>query len=344
MIHKLSLFDFRNYTERRFEFSEKNIVFFGGNGRGKTNILEALSVLSVGASWRENSPADLIRMGSSSAKIETTAEENSYQVIIEPRSRTFHRNQKKISLRKHFGALPSLLFVPEFLTLFSGPKRDRQRFFDRFLFQTNGLYRETLSRCMRAVRQKNTLLRDQSSNSEIESWNEILAETIPQIFEMRQNFLREISLPLQKEFSRISKTSEPLSLGLRTAEKWEAASHRVRDFFQKNLLRERAAQRCLIGPHRDDFVFFLRDKEACMTASRGEERTIMIALLSAQKQLLLQALGTDPMLLLDDVFSELDQSRQDQLDSLCNGSQTFFTTTHQSHFENFSRKVQSFEI
>ncbi len=130
-------FDFRNAKEKHFEFTEKNVVFYGGNGKGKTNILEAISILSVGKSWRETGAEDLIRDQGPDSKnpdpnavIQATLENgNLYEVKIAPRSRSFEKNAKKVSLRQHFGKIPTLLFVPEHLMLFSGTKRNRQRFF-----------------------------------------------------------------------------------------------------------------------------------------------------------------------------------------------------------------------
>ncbi|MCF7830583.1 DNA replication and repair protein RecF [Candidatus Gracilibacteria bacterium] len=348
MINKLSLLDFRNYEHKQLEFKEKNIVFWGGNGRGKTNILEAISILSMGRSWRETSPLDLIRKESPSAKIEATMNEGDYyEIIVESNTRIFKRNEKKISLKQHFGRIPTLLFVPEHLTLFSGPKRDRQRFFDRFLFQISASYRDNLTRFRQALKQKNALLKmseGSSSTLELSPWNNILAETIPAILNTRKEFLRELNPLLQKEFNSISGNQEPLSIELDIKEDYLVTSEGVQDFFTKNTKREERAQCCLIGPHRDDFKFYLRNTSLLSTASRGEERSVLLAMLAAKKHLLKTKLNQNHILLLDDVFSELDQSRQNHLEKLCNDSQIFFTTTHSSHFEKFSHLVEKFEI
>ena len=161
MLKQLKLFDFRNHAERTFEFPSAEegggIVFFGSNGRGKTNILEALSILIVGKSWRERAAADLIYnpgvqqtpgLGKDSALIEAEVAGDTYRVLIQPHARRFERNGKRISLKQHFGKIPTLLFAPEHLGLFSGRKQDRQRFFDRFLIQIFPQSRENLSRAV----------------------------------------------------------------------------------------------------------------------------------------------------------------------------------------------------
>ncbi len=350
MLQKLSLFDFRNYAERHFEF-ERKVVFWGENGRGKTNILEAISLLSVGKSWREKSATDLIMEGKGSAMIQgTDFEKNLLKVQIQPRSRMFQKNEKKIPLKKYFGILPTLLFVPEHLHLFSGTKTARQQYFDRFLAQILPTYRDHLLRANRARKQKNAILkayRDEFPHfpyEQILPWNEILAEVIPAIWKERSEFLTQINPVLQAELEKISAVADPIKIALETPEEFEPTSSGVLAFFEKNKEREAAAGKCLLGPHRDDFAFFFRDKPLLSSASRGEERSVLLALLSAKKKLLQDTLGQLPILLLDDVFSELDAKRQGYLEQICGEAQVFFTTTHEAHFEQFEDGVQKFEI
>lgn len=346
MIRELTLHDFRSYERRTFSFTEPCLIFFGGNGQGKTNILEAISILSTGKSWRETSARDLIRQESESALIQaklTTGDQ--YQIIIQPRSRQFTKNEKKIALKQHFGTIPTLLFVPEHLTLFSDNKRARQRFFDRFLFQIDPHYRDMLSHFNRALKHKNALLKQEHiTPDQLRPWNTILSETIPQIHQARLGLLRELNPLLQTRLDALSSTSEPIRITLDQHGDYEPTQEGLQAFFQAQQRREIAAQRTLIGPHRDDFLFSFRDKPILSSASRGEERSVLLALLAAKKHLLKAKIGIAPMLLLDDVFSELDQNRQDHLEALCDGSQVFFTTTHESHFENFSLPMKKFQI
>ncbi|MBT3349220.1 DNA replication and repair protein RecF [bacterium] len=355
MIEKLILDDFRNYSEKSLEFEEKKIVFFGGNGRGKTNILEAISILSVGKSWRETAAVDLLRDDAESAQIRSVVHNgDQFRVQIQPRSRTFFRNDKKIPRHKFFGQIPSLLFAPEHLSLFSGAKRERQKFFDRFLAQLWPTYRENLARADRAVRQKNALFRevwkDNSGISEpgfenaIRPWNEILAESIPEVWRLRTKFLASLAEPLQTQLSEISAASDPVAVSLVSPEHFDPSPDGVRAFFSQNFARESAAKKCLLGPHRDDFLFSLRERSLITTASRGEERSVLLALLAAQKNILSDFSGQVPVLLLDDCFSELDDDRQAALQKLCVGTQAFFTTTHEEHFARFDGDVQKIKI
>lgn len=353
MITNLSLYDFRNYTEKSFEFSEKNVVFFGENGRGKTNILEALALFSVGKSWREQTGADLIRIGSESALLKAKTDTNDfYRIIIQNRSRSFEKNEKKIPLQKHFGQIASLLFVPEYINLFSGTKQNRQRFFDRFLFQVSTPFRDLLSKYNKALKQKNALLKtfegdilsENNIRNQIQPWNILFSELIPQIINLRKDFLIKINPILEKEFQNISQSKDPLSIELTQKEEYDPSPEGVLVFLKENFKRELYSKRCIIGAHRDDFNFVLRERPLRATASRGEERSVLLSFLSAQKDLMKTLINKNPILLLDDVFSELDQSRQDYLEHLCSESQIFFTTTHENHFKNFSFPIQKIKI
>ena len=346
----IALIDYRNYEKRDFAFNKK-VVFWGQNGKGKTNVLEAISLLSVGKSWRETAGIDLIRNEESSALIEAKMENaDGYKVTIAPRSRAFERNGKKVSLKQHFGRIPTLLFVPEYLNLFSGAKLGRQKYFDRFLAQMVPGYRESLIKFDRAKRQRNAVLKAHRIESlphfeaEMQPWNGLLEETIPFLWTARFEFLKTLNPLLQHTLNKIAGSEEPIKIELRSPEPVEMTAPAVREFFKTNVLREVAAQRTLLGAHRDDFQFFLRDKPILSSASRGEERSVLLALLSSQKDILKKQIHQSPILLLDDVFSELDTHRQTHLEQLCEDSQVFFTTTHQEHFENFSGTVQKFEI
>lgn len=344
MLRSLSLFDFRNYEKKSFEFTKPNVVFFGKNGRGKTNILEAISVLSIGKSWRETTKKDVIRDKVESAKIKGVFKNNIYEALLEEKNRTFLRNEKKISLKSHLGNIPTILFCPEYLNLFSGNKRERQKFFDRFLAQISETYRTNLVRANRAHKQKTKSLKlfyeNNLTRESIWPWNLILAETIPLIINERNEFLKTINPIFQKEFSQISQTEEPVFITLKYAENFEITSSGILNWFEKNFDRECAAQRNFISPLRDDFVFLFRDKKILETASRGEERSVLLALLSAQKNFLHEKTQNTPILLLDDVFSELDAQRQKNLSKLCKEAQVFFSTTHESHFKNFEQPIQ----
>jgi DNA replication and repair protein RecF len=367
-IRKLTLHNFRNYSAKKLVFTADKVVFVGDNGRGKTNLLEAISVVSVGKSWREVSgkgfslspgfeesrlakTCNLIQSGSDlSAVIDIkTNLEDSYQVQIFPRKKVFKKNGKQIPRKKQLGEIPSLLFVPEHLEIFSAPKRERQRFFDRFLCQIFPQYKDLLTQTLRIVKQKNIIFREVLSEEELKMqlapWNEILQKNIPQIWKFRENFLADLEPLLQSELAKISNNKDEIKVfltrgGMEEREKQVRTPQRPDLSFSLDFSRELQARRCLFSPTRDDFTLYFRSEPVMSTVSRGEIRSILLALLAAQKQYFFSKTGKMPILLLDDCFSELDDNRQQGLERLCERTQAFFTTTHEEHFSKFSGKVQ----
>ena len=374
-VTSLTLQNFRNYSDRKFEFTASKVVFVGDNGRGKTNVLEAISVASVGKSWREvsfnKSPlrkgdlggfhgtgselgkakktCNLIQSsftGEAALINLETSQNDSYQVQIFPRKRVFKKNGKQIPRKKQLGEIPTLLFAPEYLEMFAAAKKSRQSFFDRFLCQLDPKYKELLSQTIRVVKQKNAiftsarreLLSDNDIASQLRPWNEILQKNMPALWKSREIFLSEIEPLLQAELEKISGNDDEISVFL-TRGGMEDEKNFLLDFSQ-----EIYAKRCLFSPTRDDFAFFYRGQPLMNTVSRGEVRSVLLALLSAQKQYFFAKTKKMPILLLDDCFSELDDNRQAGLERLCEGTQAFFTTTHQEHFARFSGEVQKIEV
>ncbi len=349
----LRLQDFRSYTDRTFDFDQGRIIFCGPNGIGKTNILEAISLLSVGKSWREQSPQDLIHRDADSAlSTAITQDKNHWQVQITPRSRRFYKNEKAMPRSKFWGQIPTLLFCPEHLGLLTGPKSPRVMFFDRFLVQVDPHYRSALLRAHKAHKQKTALLRslraqerplDQAGQL-LAPWNQMLAESMPIITDIRTTVLNDLNPCLQQALDQLAPQTDPISLQLIPAEDIRMETSAILSWFDAHQAQEIAAGKNFIAPQRDDFGFYLRDRPLGSTASRGEVRSVLLSLLHAQKIYLQKHTHQAPILLLDDVFSELDDHRQAQLESLCQDCQAFFTTTHPEHFECFSDAVQVFEM
>jgi DNA replication and repair protein RecF len=353
-VRQLQVQDFRNYAHQTWDFTEDQVVFCGPNGRGKTNVLEAISLLSVGKSWREQAALDLIAdtapPDSLSAVIKGQLENRDWlEVQVQPRSRRFFRNEKPTTRTRFFGQLPTLLFCPEYIALFSGAKLGRNQFFDRFLVQISPRYRETLLRATRAHKQKTKILRQSEVfgdhiAQQLQPWNQLLAETLPVLHAEKLKLISLLAQPLQAELEEISQQPDSITLGITLAEPVEYETKALLAWYEAHQGREIAAQKNFLAPGRDDWSFTLRERPLSATASRGEERSALLALLAAQKRVLKESFDQTPVLLLDDVFSELDNTRQRHLEHLCAGSQVFFSTTHPEHFEGFSGAVQVFAL
>ncbi len=353
-LKELIVQDYRNYAHQKWDFTADQVVFCGPNGKGKTNVLEAISLLSVGKSWREQSATDLIYEQASkesfSAHIKgKTSQKDFLEVFIQPKKRQFFRNEKPTTRTRFFGQLPTLLFCPEFIFLFSGTKSNRTQFFDRFLVQVSANYRDNLLKANKAHKHKTKILKQGelfggNTTDQLQPWNEILCQTMPALHAEKLKLISQLQSDLQHELNEISQKQEPVSLGIAQAESYTYEYDGLKQWLRLNKNREIAAQKNFLAPGRDDWTFNLRERPLTSTASRGEERSVLLALLAAQKKLLTQLKNTAPILLLDDVFSELDDTRQRHLEHLCEGSQVFFSTTHKAHFDGFSGEVQVFQL
>jgi len=337
MLKELLLIDWRNHARTRVEINSGATIIYGPNGSGKTNIIEAISVLSVGKSWRERSKGLLMREGSDSGVIRATYEEDLYEIQVQPRSFSVEKNSKKQSLKSHMGSIPTLLFAPEHLHIFRGTKAERMGFLDRFLYQISPTYRAHLSITLKAIRSRNTLLKADipPHRNEIEPWEIIIAEHLPMVTSARMEIMKQLTPLLQKAYRDISTTEEMVDMQLKIGEDYTPTTEGINEFFDTNRQREMAARRTLVTPTRDDIVFFLRGKTLTSTASRGEERSALLSLLTAMRQHM-NTREMAPIMLLDDVFSELDDTRQQCLSALCEGCQTIITTTHAEHFRAFA--------
>ena len=347
MLKKLRLQDFRNYADRTFDFETKSAVFFGENGAGKTNVLESIWCVATARSWRD-SGANLIRQNAESAKVSAEIEGDNYEFLAHSDGRQIIKNGKPRTIKSHSGQILTLLFVPEDLGLFAGNKAGRQRYFDRYLAPIFPVYRQSLIALHRANREKTHLLKNAfgaDTDAQVASWNAVLAKNMPEIYRVRRDFLAVFNPILDSELAKISGKSESAEIKLKKAEDFGETEPEILEFLAQNQSRERQTCRNLANVFRDDFAVQFRGQPILASASRGEQRSVILAILAAKKKFLQsqKSKNATVILLLDDVFSELDASRQAHLQAICDGTQTFLTTTHCDHFASFS-DLQSFEI
>lgn len=334
MITSLSLTHFRSHTQSDFTLSPTVNAFIAPNGSGKTNVLEAIRIVSTGTSWRSASNISLIKHGQAEGSIAVHTNEDAFQVRLEGTKKKLLRNDKSRSWKAHLRAIPSVLFAPEMMTLFSGDKRSRQRYFDTVLFQLRPDILPVYTQTQKLLQQKQAELRQEVPNKTLlSSYNALLSPLIPTLFQARREMCTRLLPRMKTALDTITGGAEELGLGLAVAE-WDLKTD-IDRVLEQILPREMAARRCFVGPHRDDFVLLYRSRPVMETVSRGELRSLLLSLLTAIRQVLEEDLGQPPLLLLDDVFSELDDTRQSHLAALCAGCQCFITSTHKEHLKGF---------
>lgn len=329
-------FQYRNILELEFEPSPAVNVVCGHNGHGKTNLLESVFLLTGARSFRTGKDASLIRRESEQALIESRfyseGREQTIKLRIGEKGRTASLNKgtesKASSLAGHFCCV---VFSPEHLTLVKGAPDTRRKFIDTALCQISPSYLQNLKRYMRLVSQRNSLLKDcgyvSAAYDMLDVYDSQFIEATVVLTEQRRSFTEEL-LPIARgNYETISGGRETLDFQYSSSlfGKDEA------DFDEglRRLADQRSADvKCgfsTLGPHRDDLDIFLDGQDSKIFASQGQQRTAVLSLKLAEAELMELRLGERPVLLLDDVLSELDNRRQDFLIASIEDTQALIT-------------------
>lgn len=332
MITDLRLQNFRSYEDESFELSSGVNIVVGPNASGKTNLLEAVLVLARGGSYRA-SDADLIRFDQPWARLDAHLSTNSLRTVkitTEPRPAKAYEIEgkpyKRLSLNL---SLPVVLFEPNDLQLLSGGPQRRRDYLDDLLEQTTPGYGTVRRQYKRALAQRNSLLKQPGSaiHTQIFPWNVRLSQLAGQIVRYRTQLVSEISASIGSLYGELSQTTTDVSVVY--AGRW------ANDVYETSLLHQlesgvdldRLRGFTAYGPHREDLTVLFDCRPTAETASRGETRTAVLALKIIELRYLEAARGVTPLLLLDDVFSELDGKRRHALTDYLAPYQTFITTT-----------------
>ncbi|MBO4400255.1 MAG: DNA replication/repair protein RecF [Selenomonadaceae bacterium] len=351
-IDRIILSDFRNFTALNLEPDAEINIFLGRNAQGKTNILEAIHFASLGIS-RAAKDTELIRWGENSAviRLDFARAEVSHSLAIEisaERRRKILLDGNAIRLRSLIGRLATVMFSPEDLFMFKGAPAVRRKFLDAVISQASPVYFSDLTAYNRLVEQRNVLLKKiregSAAPNNLELWNEQLAKTAAKILVKRLATVEKLNAVARNVQQEISTQAEELSISydLRGLQDLNAPENFDADFLSRwycENLRARNfsdVQRgsTSLGPHLDDLQFFLNGRELRQYGSQGQIRTTTLALKLSELQLLKSAAGEYPILLLDDVMSELDAARRAQLLAflLREQIQTLITATEKSYF------------
>ncbi|HUC88246.1 MAG TPA: DNA replication and repair protein RecF [Candidatus Binatia bacterium] len=333
MITDIHLQNFRSYKDESFEFSPSVNIIVGPNGSGKTNLLEAILIAARGNSYRA-SDVELIAFNKPWARLEMDTEGSGMrEVMLERREdgrayKHFKLDDKpylRLSLQR---SLPVVVFEPNHLRLLTGSPEGRRQFLDDLLEQTKPGYSSLLRRYKRILAQRNSLLKQrQVLANQLFVWDVRLSETAALIVEARSQISQEIDKQIEPLYMTLAQNSAKAKLSYQTLA--------LPEHYASTLLKRLEAHRSediergftTYGPHREDLLISLNGHLAQATASRGETRTLLLVLKAIEATLLEDSRNQRPLLLLDDVFSELDGARRQALTSFLQPYQTFITTT-----------------
>lgn len=326
----LYLRNFRNFREVEVSFDRQINVICGDNAQGKTNLLEAISFISTGRSFRTQHLSDLIYEKESFFYLEAEIVQNN---IATTAKISFDGQNKKLTLgassystfQPLLGTLPLILHAPHDTELISGAPSLRRRFLNLHLAQSDPLYVHHLIRYWRSMKQRNCLLRSKMAES-IDCWEEEMALSASYLHQARKQLIEELQAPMKQMSQNLSGTKEIHELHYSPS----FSSHYL-ELLKKNRAREKELGFTLMGPHRDDLFFEIEGKTTRIFGSEGQKKTTLAALRLAEWDRLFQCTKEPPLMAIDELGLPLDEKRQDLFwKKLGLLGQVFITTPHLS--------------
>jgi DNA replication and repair protein RecF len=333
-VKQLVLRNFRNYVDEVVAFTPGINLIYGRNGSGKTNLLEALYLLSTGRSFRTSHLTDLIRKGASYFYIEAVFEkEEIHQTLsigFDGKNRKIQANRSSLLAFSHLlGRLPSVLYAPTDSELISGAPSERRRFLNIQLSQRDPTYVHHLIRYHKAMKSRNILLKQKHGES-LEAWEEIMAHSASYLMRKREKLIEELQPKLESFIKILSDTQDPFILSYAPSIKTESPEE-IKKIFYNQRKKELILGTTLIGPHRDDFLISYENKEAKVYASEGQKRTCIAALKMAERA----ALAPDALFAIDDFGIHLDETRKELFHAtLSSLHQVFLTVPSEEKIRN----------
>ena len=311
IIKSIKINNFRSHKEYFLEFNKKTTMIVGENGCGKTSVLEAIYEGVRGKSFKATDK-DILKRGEEFYRIELDYYDGEKTIVIydgEKNKKMFQVQDKKFGRLPKKNKYPVVVFEPDDLNLISASPVSKRAYFDRFFSQMPESYNNSLLKYNKALRQRNELLkREFLRPEEMFSWNVILAKYGTEIFLIRKKKTEEINKKITEVYRGIADNKDEVQFVYDTHTERDESEYLKA--LEAGFERDRILGHTSFGIHRDDFLFNFNGKEAEGTASRGEIRSIILALKFIEGEMLFKEKGVRPLILLDDVFSELDEKRQ----------------------------------
>ncbi|MDI9310687.1 MAG: DNA replication and repair protein RecF [Limnohabitans sp.] len=354
-LKKISLFNFKNFTEATFEFEHKINCFVGKNGIGKTNVLDAIYHLAFGKSYFNSLAVQNIKHNEDFFVIDGEFEKNTRleQIIC-----SLKKGQKKILKRNgklyekfsdHLGLIPLVIISPTDADLIREGSEIRRKFIDTVISQLDTIYLQELIQYQKVLAQRNALLKYFAlnrtfDNETLEVYNEQLNLYGTKIHKKRKLFLNDFIPIFDKFYKLISNSSEDVYLEYES----QLENQDLISLLQENVTKDRTLQYTSVGIHKDDLVFSIDGFPIKKFGSQGQQKSFLIALKLAQFEFVKKQSGEKPILLFDDIFDKLDESRVSQIVSMVNNDefgQIFISDTHSNRTENIVKQThQSYKI
>ena len=357
-LNNIALRNFRNYEELRLELDPGVNLIVGDNAQGKTNLLEAISYLGSGKSFRAQKTAEMVRFGADFADIEGSIHSQERDQTLRwvlfngSRPRQIYRNgaKKKTAAEIH-GVMSTVLFCPEDLMVLKTGAAQRRRLGDGALCQLRPNYDAALTEYNRILEQKNRILKDHFDNPAVleilPEYNTRLCQVGALLISYRARFYDSLGKAAAQYHSQFSGGAEDFSMEYKTVssvrDPFASVTELTEDLLEhleRHYRAELETAQCLTGPHKDDFTVSLSGIDLKSYGSQGQTRTAAISLKLAQRELMRREFGEEPVLLLDDVLSELDPGRQDFVLNQITAGQVFITCCEPGRFTKLGKTIE----
>lgn len=345
LLKNISLKNFTNYEEAECDFDDNINIFVGDNAQGKSNLLDAIYYIATISSSRKNKDSELIKWGrdyfSISAHFFNRFGDNKVDVKVLGNKKEVYLNNYKIEKRKEYiGYLITVIFNPEDLYIIKGDPSLRRQYIDNELSTTDVEYFLNLIKYKKILEQRNILLKENRrkkiSNDIMEIWEDQLTNYGIKIIKKRLELIEKLQEISKKIHFRITDNVEELHIEYHSIIDLKYIESSYRNLLKENRQKDIDRGYTSIGPHRDDLEILINGMSAKKFASQGQQRTISLSLKISEIEFIKEKTGEYPLLLLDDVLSELDKKRKHKLlEEIENKVQTIITTTDLNDIENF---------
>ena len=338
-INNIKIKNFRNYYEQEIDLNENINIFYGENAQGKTNIIEAIFLCSMGKSFRAKKDKEMINLNSENASIEIeyqkTDRDGKIKINIGNKKSVSVNGVKIKKLSELLGNINVVIFTPDDINILKGGPSNRRRFLDIMISQLKPNYMHNLNLYLKTLEQRNNYLRqireENKDENMLEIWDEKLSEYAINIFNYRKDFINRINDKIKNIHNEITDNKEEIKIEYIT----ECNSRK--EFLE--LLKKRRKLDIIKGfttkgIHRDDFVIYINQKRLDIYGSQGQHRTAILSLKLSELNIIEDEIGEKPILLLDDFMSELDKKRRNHFLEKIKETQVIITCTDKIDIEN----------